>query len=197
MHTFLSLRYTGVCTGSKTCGQSQKIQRTLQISPDCEKSLRLLPSHLPAEFIQRLDVPEAFAGDGAEDYQTVYFAVYRCLRHKAQDHHPLEPEENRHSGWRSGSGAGPMENGRTKKINRLSPCRHHKRETATKGSLPWYFDLFPFSPRTAAWRGNGLPYPAAEPQWSCPCSPAAWPAGWRPTRRPRRKCPPARPPSCR
>ena len=39
------------------------------------------------------------------------YRAYRCLRHKAQDHHPLEPEENRHSGWRSGSGAGPMENG--------------------------------------------------------------------------------------
>lgn len=29
--------------------------------------LLLLPLHLPAEFIQRLDMPEAFAGDGAED----------------------------------------------------------------------------------------------------------------------------------
>ena len=28
--------------------------------------LLLLPPHLPAEFIQRLDMPEAFAGDGAE-----------------------------------------------------------------------------------------------------------------------------------
>ena len=28
--------------------------------------LLLLPLHLPAEFIQRLDMPEAFAGDGAE-----------------------------------------------------------------------------------------------------------------------------------
>ena len=39
------------------------------------------------------------------------YRAYRCLRHKAQDHHPLEPEENRHSGWRSGSSTGPMENG--------------------------------------------------------------------------------------
>ena len=28
--------------------------------------LLLLPPHLPAEFIQRLDMPEAFAGDGAK-----------------------------------------------------------------------------------------------------------------------------------
>ena len=28
--------------------------------------LFLLPLHLPAEFIQRLDMPKAFAGDGAE-----------------------------------------------------------------------------------------------------------------------------------
>lgn len=28
--------------------------------------LLLLPPHLPAEFIQRLDMPKAFAGDGAE-----------------------------------------------------------------------------------------------------------------------------------
>ena len=28
--------------------------------------LLLLPPHLPTEFIQRLDMPEAFAGDGAE-----------------------------------------------------------------------------------------------------------------------------------
>lgn len=28
--------------------------------------LLLLPAHPPAEFIQRLDMPEAFAGDGAE-----------------------------------------------------------------------------------------------------------------------------------
>ena len=26
--------------------------------------------HLPAEFIQRLDMPEAFAGDGTEGQQT-------------------------------------------------------------------------------------------------------------------------------
>jgi hypothetical protein len=26
--------------------------------------------HLPAEFIQRLDMPEAFAGDGAEGQRT-------------------------------------------------------------------------------------------------------------------------------
>ena len=30
------------------------------------RSLLLLPLHLPAEFIQRLNMPEAFAGDGAE-----------------------------------------------------------------------------------------------------------------------------------
>ena len=28
--------------------------------------LLLLPPHLPTEFIQRLDMPEAFAGDGAK-----------------------------------------------------------------------------------------------------------------------------------
>ena len=28
--------------------------------------LLLLPPNLPAEFIQRLDMPEAFAGDGAK-----------------------------------------------------------------------------------------------------------------------------------
>ena len=28
--------------------------------------LLLLPPHLPAEFIQRLDMPEAFTGNGAE-----------------------------------------------------------------------------------------------------------------------------------
>ena len=28
--------------------------------------LLLLPLHLPAEFIQRLDMPEAFAGNGAK-----------------------------------------------------------------------------------------------------------------------------------
>ena len=32
--------------------------------------LLLLPLHLPAEFIQRLDMPEAFAGDGAEGQRT-------------------------------------------------------------------------------------------------------------------------------
>ena len=32
--------------------------------------LLLLPLYLPAEFVQRLDMPEAFAGDGAEGQGT-------------------------------------------------------------------------------------------------------------------------------
>ena len=32
--------------------------------------LLLLPPHLPAEFIQRLDMPEAFTGNGAEGQGT-------------------------------------------------------------------------------------------------------------------------------
>ena len=32
--------------------------------------LLLLPLHLPAEFIQRLDMPEAFMGNGAESQGT-------------------------------------------------------------------------------------------------------------------------------
>ena len=32
--------------------------------------LLLLPLHLPAEFVQRLDMPEAFAGDGAKGQGT-------------------------------------------------------------------------------------------------------------------------------
>ena len=47
------------------------------------------------------------------------------------------------------------------------------------------------------WTDNDRRCPAAEPQWSCPCSPAAWPVGWQPRRLRRKKCPPARLPPYR
>ncbi len=43
--------------------QSTKTERQVRV---CEFQNRTLFLHLPAEFIQRLDMPEAFAGDGAE-----------------------------------------------------------------------------------------------------------------------------------
>ena len=43
--------------------QSTKTERQLRV---CEFQNRILFLHLPAEFIQRLDMPEAFAGDGAK-----------------------------------------------------------------------------------------------------------------------------------
>ena len=43
--------------------QSTKPERQVRV---CEFLNRTLFLHLPAEFIQRLDMPEAFAGDGAE-----------------------------------------------------------------------------------------------------------------------------------
>ena len=43
--------------------QSTKTERQVRV---CEFLNRTLFLHLPAEFIQRLDMPEAFAGDGAE-----------------------------------------------------------------------------------------------------------------------------------
>ena len=43
--------------------QSTKIERQVRV---CGFQNRTLFLHLPAEFIQRLDMPEAFAGDGAE-----------------------------------------------------------------------------------------------------------------------------------
>ena len=47
--------------------QSTKTERQVRV---CEFQNRTLFLHLPAEFIQRLDMPEAFAGDGAEGQGT-------------------------------------------------------------------------------------------------------------------------------
>ena len=47
--------------------QSTKTERQVRV---CEFLNRTLFLHLPAEFIQRLDMPEAFAGDGTEGQRT-------------------------------------------------------------------------------------------------------------------------------
>ena len=47
--------------------QSTKTERQVRV---CEFLNRTLFLHLPAEFIQRLGMPEAFAGDGAEGQGT-------------------------------------------------------------------------------------------------------------------------------
>ena len=43
--------------------QSNKTERQVRV---CEFLNRTLFFHLPAEFVQRLDMPETFAGDGAK-----------------------------------------------------------------------------------------------------------------------------------
>ena len=47
--------------------QSTKTERQVRV---CEFLNRTLFLHLPAEFIQRLDMPEAFTGNGAEGQGT-------------------------------------------------------------------------------------------------------------------------------